>query len=95
MTTPSELIGYNDFLKGLDQIEEEGSKCEILFCDARLNVKGDRVYLYAGTKRSFDTFLTEDIRASALVLTKYYTQDGYVEYTETEVLSSYIKEAIR
>jgi hypothetical protein len=95
MTTPSELIGYNDFLKGLDQIEEEGSKCEISLCDARLNVKGDRVYLYAGTKRSFDTSLTEDNRASTLVLTKYYTQDGYVEYTETEVLSSYIKEAIR
>lgn len=71
----------------------EGTKCEISFCDSRYNAKGDRIYLHTGTKRWFDTPITS--YDSAILVTKYYDKQGNVQYTETDINSPHIKEALR
>lgn len=75
--------------------EQPGSRCEISFCDARLNAKGDRIYLHAGTKCTFAAPLNAETRAAALIQTKYYDKDGDTEYKEIEVQSPHIRDAIR
>jgi len=75
--------------------EEQGSKCEVTFRDARINAKGDRIYLNAGTKRTFDALTDSENQSSALVLTRFYDKDGSLEYVETEIRSPHIKKALQ
>lgn len=74
--------------------ENQGSRCELKAYDARLNAKGDRIYLHAGTKRSFDPQTSIENHESALVQTKFYDWEGDLSYIETEVRSPHIKEAL-
>ena len=54
----------------VSETESEEIKCEISFCDARINAKGDKVYLHTGTKRAFDVSNDPLGKQSALVQTK-------------------------
>ena len=74
--------------------ENQGSRCELKAYDARINAKGDRIYLHAGTRRSFDPQTSTENHESALVQTKFYDREGDLGYTETEVRSPHIKEAL-
>jgi hypothetical protein len=75
--------------------EEQGLKCELKTYAARLNSKGDRVYLHAGTRRSFDPQISTENHQSALVQTRFYDREGELSYTETEIRSAHIKKALR
>ena len=73
----------------------QGSMCAVSFCDARYNAKGDRIYLHAGMKTSFNTPKIPGIEASALVVTKFFDKGGDIQYTETEINSPHIRQALR
>ncbi|KAF2817426.1 P-loop containing nucleoside triphosphate hydrolase protein [Mytilinidion resinicola] len=62
--------------------------------EARYNSANHRIILEAGTKRSTFTF-KERNHESALILTRYYDSHKELEYTEMEVHSPYIQEALR
>jgi len=73
-----------------------GTKLEIKTYEARYNSNGTRVTLSAGTKsREKITAGAESHPESAFLVTRYYDSDRELEYTEMEIRSPYIREALR
>ncbi|KAF1952993.1 P-loop containing nucleoside triphosphate hydrolase protein [Byssothecium circinans] len=73
----------------------KGSKCAVSFCDARYNAKGSRTYLHAGSTTFLNTPKIQGNEASALVVIKYYDDGGNFEYSETDINSPHIRDALR
>ncbi|KAF4625884.1 hypothetical protein G7Y89_g12277 [Cudoniella acicularis] len=78
-----------------DEVEDgRGLRCEMKTYEARYNSAGVRTTLQAGIKR-VEKEPRERNHDSAFVLTRYYTKDKELDYTELEVRSPHIRAALR
>jgi hypothetical protein len=75
----------------------ESSKCELRTYESHLNSRGEQIALQVGTKKKIEPSKVSEID-SALVLTKYYKDEGghkVLDYTKLDVKSPHLKEALR
>ncbi|KAI9663727.1 MAG: hypothetical protein M1821_007217 [Bathelium mastoideum] len=77
-----------------DIYDTMGLTCELRSKEARYNSKGERVVYHAGQRRDLEA-LGDTYPESALVLTKYYNKEGDLQYTEMDVRSPHIRQALR
>lgn len=78
----------------INALDGAGVDCELKRFDSVYNSRGDKIILEAGSKRNI-TVNAGRAFSSALVLTKYWTEDKSIRLKELEIKSPHMKAALK
>ncbi|KAK6860718.1 hypothetical protein PG995_004354 [Apiospora arundinis] len=93
----NDLDRLSELIKSEEEYGSDGEDCELHIYESRVDTRGERVILRAGTKRDLSTATKKRSSQAALVVTRFYNQwsPQKAHRTELEVQSKYLVIALR